>query len=180
MEGVARRSVRRLGRVAPSKLQNRSANAFSGYGRDEVAAYERYVEAGGALLLLADHMRYAEPDAVGAAFGIVFAGVTRGSQLLDTPTGHPIARDAGWLVYGVGSAVVEAPESAALIGRLTADGWVDLDFDGIAGPTDIVAPAVLGAMEHGAGRIVFSGDTNMWEGVPLPLVDNVLEWLRGD
>lgn len=154
------------------------ASAFSGYAPDEVSAYAKYVEQGGRLLLLNDHMRYAAPDAVGAAFGIVFAGITRGVQLLDSLDRHPIARDAGQLVYGVGSAIVEAPESAVIVGRLTSRGYADLDFDEAESPGDIVAPAVLGAMKRGHGRVVFSGDTNMWEQVPRPLVDNVLEWLE--
>ena len=155
------------------------ANAFSGYTAEEVASYEAYVDGGGALLLLNDHMRYAAPDQVGAAFGIVFEGITRGVQLFDELSEHAITKDVGALVYGVGSAIVEAPEAAAIVGRLSANGYADLDFDEVLGPGDIVGPAVLGAVQWGRGRIVFSGDTNMWEAVPLPLVANVLEWLGG-
>jgi hypothetical protein len=155
------------------------ANAFSGYAPDEVAAYEGWVEDGGRLLLLNDHMRFAAPDDVGAALGIVFGGVTRGAQRLDELAPHPIAKGVRALSYGVGSAVVGAPESAEVVGRLTSDGFADLDFDDALGPGDVPAPAVLGAMKHGRGRVVFSGDTNMWEWVPETLVDNVLEWLQG-
>jgi len=153
------------------------ANAFSGYTSDEVAAYRGYVDGGGGLLLLSDHMRFAAPDQVGASFGIVFAGLTRGAQLLDSLEEHAISRGVGPLSYLVGSAIVAAPESATIVGRLTLDGWADMDFDEVKGDLDVVAPAVLGAMKRGRGRIVFSGDTNMWQTVPRPLVGNVLEWL---
>jgi hypothetical protein len=155
------------------------ANAFTGYTSDEVKAYQAYVEGGGGLLLLNDHMRFASPDQVGAAFGIVFAGVTYGAQLMGPLEEHAIARGVGPLAYLVGSAITSAPESATIVGRLTADGWADLDLDQILGDGDLVAPAVLGAMKRGEGRMVFSGDTNMWQTVPQPLVDNVLEWLAG-
>jgi len=40
-------------------------------------------------------------------------------------------------------------------------------------------PDVLGLMDAGNGSIVFCGDTNMWQSVPQPLTDNVLEWFLG-
>jgi hypothetical protein len=43
-------------------------------------------------------------------------------------------------------------------------------------PGEPTAPAGLGVMPWGQGKIVFCGDTNLWEKVPQPLVRNTLRW----
>src|SRR4029453_8733676 len=60
--------------------------------------YRRYVERGGRLLLLADHMAHAPPDALGLAFGIDFQGITRGENVplyLRLARGYRSPRAAG-------------------------------------------------------------------------------------
>jgi len=154
------------------------AGEFGSYTPDEISAYQRYVGAGGRLLLLGDHMRYAPPDDLGQSFGLVFAGITRGENVLQFHAGHPITNGLGSLYYGVGSALVSAPDSALVLGVLDSASYVDLNDNAVQDAGEPSAPPVFGAMTFGSGRIVFCGDVNLWEWEESRgLVDNVLAWL---
>jgi hypothetical protein len=154
------------------------ANGFGTYSQDEVSAYREYMERGGRLLLLADHMKYAPPDLVGLAFGIDFEGITHGDNALSTFAAHAITDGVEPLTYMVGSGVISFPASAQIVGRLSRGSYLDLNKNGVQDATEPSAPAVLGVMSYGAGRIVFCGDINLWEQIPQPLVSNVLEWFK--
>jgi len=155
------------------------AGEFGGYTAEETAAYREYVRAGGRLLLLADHMRYAPPDELGRSFGLDFVGITQGGNVLRFISGHPITEGLGPLGYGVGSALLSIPASALVLGTLDSTGFVDLNDNGQQDEGEPSAPVVLGAMAFGSGRIVFCGDTNLWEwDTAQPLLDNVLAWFR--
>jgi hypothetical protein len=154
------------------------AHGFGEYSQAEVAAYYKYVERGGSLLLLSDHMMYAPPDGVALAFGIDFEGVTRGENYLSSLATHAITKSVEPLTYMVGSGIVSQPASAQIVGRLSSGSYLDLNKNGARDSTEPSAPAVLGVMRYGAGRIVFCGDVNLWEQVPQPLVNNVLGWFK--
>jgi hypothetical protein len=152
------------------------ANAFGGYSADEIAAYKDYVANGGSLLLLADHMKFAPPDAIALAFGVDFQGVTQGENFL-FPTGtHAVTSGVDPFPYMVGSGIVSAPAAAQIVGRLSDRSFLDLNNNGLRDSTEIAAPAVLAVMAYGQGRIVFCGDVNLWEMIPQPLLKNVLDW----
>ena len=153
------------------------ANHFGSYTDAEVLAYTEYARRGGSLLLLSDHSTYAPPDRIGPAVGIEFAGTTRGDNILDTFEAHDVTSGVGPLRYLVGSGIVTLPAGATIVGRLSAQSYLDLNSDGVQDAGDPNAPGVLGVMDFGTGRIVFCGDVNIWEVVPQPLVANVLQWL---
>jgi hypothetical protein len=153
------------------------ANHFGAYNDGEVAAYVGYVQRGGSLLLLADHGTYAPPDEIAPAFGIELAGTTRGDNILDTFEAHDVTSGVDPLPYLVGSGIVTLPAGAQILGRLSAQSYLDLNRNGMQDTGEPNAPGVLGVMPFGSGRIVFSGDVNMWETLPQPLVANVLAWL---
>jgi hypothetical protein len=157
------------------------AGVYGGYTPDEIAAYRAYVQGGGKLLLLADHMmQFVGPaDSIGISFGLRFAGITRGDNILETTPGHPITEGVGALSYRVGSGLLSYPDSAQILGTLSAGSYLDLNNNGSQDTGEPSAPAVLGAMTYGAGRIVFSGDTNFWEWIPEPLLSNILAWFAG-
>ncbi len=155
------------------------ASGFGAYSDNEIAAYQDYVQNGGNLLLLADHMLYAPLDRVALSFGIEFAGITRGENLLNDFVSHPITDRLTEERYLVGSGVIAYPATAQIIGRLSSGTYLDLNKNDLQDAGEPTAPDVLGVLTYGAGRIVFCGDVNMWEPVPQPLVDNVLAWLRG-
>lgn len=154
------------------------AVGFGGYTAAEIAAYQSYVQAGGRLLLLADHALHAPADGLAQSFGIQFAGVTRGANQLTSYAPHPITTGVGAFFYNVGSAVLAYPASAQIVGSLSAASYLDLNTNGVQDAGEPAAPHVLGVMTSGMGRIAFCGDTNLWETVPQPLVNNVLAWFE--
>jgi len=156
------------------------ANGFGTYTASEVDAYRDFVAGGGRLLLVNDHMRYAPPDGLAQSFGITFAGITRGENLLDAFMPHPITQGVVPLAYLVGSAIVALPGAAEPLGRLSAASYADLNDNGLQDANEASAPLVLAAMPFGSGRVVVFGDTNLWQSVPQPLVSNVLAWLEGN
>jgi hypothetical protein len=154
------------------------AGGFGGYAADEISAYRRYVGAGGRLLLLADHMLFAPPDDLAESFGLVFAGITRGDNVPQFKSGHPITNGRGPLAYGVGSALISIPDAAQVLGGLDSASYVDLNDNNQQDAGEPSAPPVFGAMTFGPGRIVFCGDVNLWEwDTSRDLVDSVLAWL---
>ena len=143
------------------------------YSAAEIAAYDAWVKDGGSLLLLSE---FNPQDQLATHFGITFKGKSGGKQLLSQYVAHPVVSGVGSIKYGVGSGITAKPPGAILVGSLSADSFLDLDNNGVKGPGDPAAPAVLGVMPLGLGRIVFCGDVNMWEQVPQPLVKNTLHW----
>ena len=147
--------------------------AHAPYTAAEIAAYDAWVKDGGSLLLLSE---FNPQDQLATHFGITFKGTSGGKQLLSQYVAHPVVSGVGPIKYGVGSGITAKPPGAILIGSLSPDSFLDLDNNGVKGPGDPAAPAVLGVMPLGLGRIVFCGDVNMWELVPQPLVKNTLHW----
>jgi hypothetical protein len=154
------------------------ASGFGTYTQDELDAYQSYVNAGGELLLLNDHMMNIAADQLAQSFGLEFAAITRGENILTIVADHAITVGVGDIAYGVGSGLLSYPASAQILGRLSTGSFLDLNKDDIQDSGEPSAPAVLGVMTYGAGRIVFCGDLNMWQWVPQPLVDNLFEWFR--
>ncbi len=148
---------------------------FGSYTVAEIAAYQNYVQNGGNLLLLADH--HAD-DGLAIGFGLHFQGATQGDNMLNNYTTHPLTSGVGPLFYNVGSGLTNYPPGAEIIGRLSLTSYVDYNDNHSKDPGEPSGPPVLGVMSYGKGRIIFCGDTNMWLGVPQPLVDNFLAWVN--
>jgi len=144
------------------------------YAPAEITAYHDYVTQGGGLLLLAE---FGPTDGVAASFGLTFEGRTRGDNILDTFTAHAITKGVGPLAYRVGAGLTKTPAAAHILGKLSTQSFLDLNANGVKDAGEPAAPPVLGAMAFGAGRIVFCGDANLWQGVPQPLTRNVIKWL---
>lgn len=144
------------------------------YTAAEIAAYDQWVKDGGGLLLLAEHHPH---DALAQHFGLQFQGIARGPQTLATFVPHPLTQGVGPLPYPAGSGLTAHPAAATILGRLAGATFLDLDDDGVKDPGEPAAPAALGVLPFGQGRIVFCGDANLWENVPQPLVRNTLRYL---
>lgn len=162
--------------LAPYDLVIRTSE-YGGYALAERDAYRSWVEGGGALLLLSDYQRYGERDRLAETFGILLRGVTVGENVIDLFAPHPITQGVQPLSYVVGSAFLSVPPSGEALASLSVKTFLDMDDDGIYDPGERIGPAVLGRMPYGSGEIVFCGDTNMWETVPQPLLDNTIAWL---
>lgn len=147
---------------------------FGNYQNTEITAYLDYVQNGGNLLLLADH---SATDGLATSFGLQFEGATRGDNQLTNFVAHPITQGVGPIFYNCGSGLTSYPGTAQILGSLSSLSYLDLNANGVQDSGEPSEPPVLGAMAYGNGRIVFCGDTNLWEMAPVPLTSNVLEWL---
>ncbi len=154
-----------------------------GYDSTEIAAYQGWVRAGGKLLLLNDIMKFSSGpiDRLGMSFGLVYAGVTTGNNLLVTCDCDAVTAGADPMYYGyygVGSGLIAYPDSATIDGWVDQGTYLDRNNDKEQEHDEPSAVAVMGTMRFGKGKIVFSGDVNMWEWLPEPLLTNVLAWLK--
>jgi hypothetical protein len=172
------RTLTITGTLLPSYDIVMRVTGFGTYTQPELSAYQAYVNDGGKLLLLGDHMMHLPADGLALSFGIRFAGITRGENRITTFAPHRVTADVEPLIYGVGSGIVAQPPGATILARLSEGSYLDLNKNNVRDSTDTPAPAVLGVMPYGKGRIVFSGDTNLWEWIPQPLLGNVLAWFK--
>ena len=159
-------------------IRANESGAFGIYAFTEREAYKEYVRRGGPLLLLGDIRSPSYADTLALLFGMQVQGITRGSQLMDFVP-HPITRGvpSGVLRYGVGSGIMDLPQTAKILAHLDGASYLDLNDNGIRDSGEPYAPPVMAIMKYHRGRIVFIGDTNLLEDVPQPLTDNTLRWL---
>jgi hypothetical protein len=150
------------------------AGGRAAYAAAEIAAYDAWVRDGGNLLLLLDHH---PNDPLAAHFGLQFQGAVLGKRMLSSFVPHPLTSGVAPLFYEAGCGLTKHPADAIVVGRLSADSFLDLNNNGAKDAGEPVAPDGLGVMPVGLGRIVFCGDVNLWELVPQPLVKNTLSYL---
>ncbi len=69
------------------------------------------------------------------------------------------------------------PGDAQILGYLSRSTYLDLNNNKKQESNEPTGAPVLGRMAFGQGEIVFCGDTNMWQTVPQPLVNDTIDWL---
>jgi thiol-disulfide isomerase/thioredoxin len=147
------------GRLAGATIVVRAG--FAGrYRPPEVEAYCDFAYAGGSVLLLRGIVRPGDEDqdAVARAFGVRFSDSVRMAAI---KRWAPIAltQGSGFVPYGVGSIVKEAPASAS-----------PLAF-GDNGET------VMGITQFGKGKVLFAGALLGLLNAPIPLTGRILDEL---
>lgn len=143
-----------------------SGNVFTD---EEVAAVARYVEAGGSLLLIADHTPYAGAAGnLAAAFGVQFADVfveDDGSGMFTREDGELIGDPVIGGVTRVrtfsGSAF-RAPGARPLL--VLGDGWTmqHMAANGLSEKHSATGLLQGALIEHGAGRVAVFGEAAMF------------------
>lgn len=154
----------------------------SAYTPDEIAAIQKFVERGGSLLLIADHMPFGgAAEALGGAFGVSFVNgftydskqesiftLRRGSGLAPHPITHGRTRaeridsvvaftgSAFWLPGG-GAPLMRIPPGSRVLSPLTA--WQFNDST-----PSIRADGMLqgAALRRGKGRVFVAGEAAMF------------------
>ncbi len=155
---------------------------FGPYLPAEIDAYDRWVKTGGRLLLLVDHH---PQDALAEHFGLQFRGIARipGPGPHNTTTRlnkfapDPLTQGVDPLQYLGGSGLTGQPAEAKILGWLSTEDYLDLNDNNVKDPGEPVGPAALGVLPFGQGRIVFCGDSNLWQAVPKRLIKNTLSYL---
>jgi hypothetical protein len=152
------------------------AGQFGAYSSAELEAYRRYVSQGGRLILLSEFHRPGETDPLAQTFGLDFRGTSRGENVMNRFTKHPITSGLSPIEYRVGSGLFAVPPSATILGYLSESTFIDLNDNGEIDPGEPIGAPVMGVMRFGKGQIFFLGDTNTMELVPQPLIDNLLRF----
>jgi hypothetical protein len=158
------------------------ASGFGPYLPAEVDTYESWVKTGGRLLLLVEER---PQDALAERFGLQFRGIARipgpGPHNTTTRLGKfasdPLTQGVDALKYLGGSGLTAQPPEAKILGWLSTEDYLDLNDNNVKDPGEPVGPAALGILPFGQGRIVFCGDSNLWEAVPKRLIKNTLSYL---
>jgi hypothetical protein len=158
--------------------------AFGDYSPSEIEAYDTWVTGGGGLLLLEGHH---PKDALAEHFGLQFRGVARVPGAADERASlvtelasfvpHPLTHGVQAVPYVAGSGLTAWPPDAQILGHLSRNAYLDLNDNRTQDPGEPSAPAALGVLPHGQGRIVFCGDSNFWRKLPQPLLQNTLAYL---
>lgn len=152
------------------------AVASGAYSSDESNAYLSYVSLGGTLLLLTDH--HGEFNNLTFSFGLDFRGLSLGSNVVNRFMEHPITSGVTTLTYGVGSGLISYPPDADIIGWLSDDTFIDLNYNGAWDSGEPFGAPVLGCMSYDDGKVMFFGDVNgAIEAVEQPFTDNYINWL---
>ncbi len=156
------------------------AGAFGGYSAAEIAAYVEYVgRSDASLILISEFQRPGWTDPVAEALGLKFKGVARGEVTNFTP--HPITSGSGAFEFNAGSVLLDPDitPDIEVLGRLGPEDFVDLNGNDSPDPGEPKGSAVMGVLHGNAARVFFLGEINGIEGVPQPLVDNLVAWAFG-
>ncbi len=148
----------------------------SAFTPEEIAAIKAWVEGGGSLFLIADHMPFAGAvQDLAAAFGVSFANDFAryrepGAEVFSLKNGglhpHVISRGVTSVEAFTGSSFT-APAAATPIMTLDkrfqiVEPQVAWKFDGLAGRPATTSDLRLAAMPFGAGRVVFASEAAMF------------------
>ncbi len=124
---------------------------------EELRAYGLFLRRRVTLVLLSDHRNTDPTDELAESLGVTFGGAVEGA--ITILGDHPIVQGTEGTPYLVGAAVTDyEPAKIEILGQL-ADGTL-----------------VMGLVRSTNAKIFFCGDTNTFELVPQPLVDNLLAW----
>ena len=133
------------------------AAEWGSYRGSELAAYGRFVERETTLILLSDHRKTDPSDELAEMLGVTFTGFLGGS--VNRFATHAITNDVwGGLYYDGAVATSFNTNDVEVIA------WVDYN------------QPVMGVINSHVAKIFFSGDTNIFQSVPQPLVDNLVSW----
>lgn len=152
------------------------ANATQDLTPDEIAAVRAWVEAGGGLLLIADHMPFSHAaDGLARAFGFSFENsfafeAERGPELFSRENGRlldsPVSADIDSL-YAFTGTVLHAPSQATVVMRL-GTGWSiyypkkPWKFDGVPARSSTDQDLRGALMGIGKGRVAMFSEAAMF------------------
>ena len=154
------------------------AGGFGVYSRDEILAYDNFLNHNGSLLLLEDFVNYSDDDSLAEHIGVKFEGVISGTVTRFTP--NDITTGVTAFPYLVGSVVTNASSNhnMMILGSFDSNYYFDRNNDGIFDEGDILAPPVMGILyTYSNSRIFFLGEINGLETIPQPFTQNLFTWL---
>ncbi len=127
------------------------------YSASELQAYAALGSCPVTILLLGDFLGPGQGDALAAGLGVTLRGSFNGN--ITSFASHPITAGVTSVPFIAGSEVNLSASPAVQV-----LGWLDTGHP------------VMGILSNQRAKIFFIGDTNGIEGVPQPLVDNLITW----
>jgi hypothetical protein len=152
-------------------------NGFEPYSNNELNIYTKLVERGMNLVFFTDHKRYDRTDELGDLLGLQFEGVARGTISKFTP--HAITENLTDLDF-LGSVLTNAGQNPdiEILGWLGEDDYADLNFNDVQDPDEPVSPPVMGILHYPNSKVFFLGDSNTFQWMPQPFINNLMVWMR--
>jgi hypothetical protein len=157
-------------------IGNRGGACFP-YAEAEIAAYRRFVESGGRLLLLSSFIGPGRDDGLASSFGLRVGGISEGERRVNRFTPHPVTLKVKNIFPYIGSGILDAPSDFTILAFASKGTFQDLNVNHQPDRGEPVGVGVWGVMNIGRGVLLFVGDTRTLELVPQPLTDKVISFL---
>lgn len=153
------------------------AGKFGNYSESELKAYDEFLDKKSSLILISEFLRSGERDELAERIGIPFTGLAKGEVKIFAD--HPITKNVIPFSYITGSVVLDVSSNPMIevLGCLAEDTPVELSNSKISNQVDPPdGIAVMGILHHPKAKIFFIGDINGIEGMPQPLISNLVHW----
>ncbi len=150
------------------------AGSYLPYGMAESEEIACYVENGGNLMLLLDHSH--TNNILPWHLGLQFWKTNTNDVIIEFQK-HYITGNRSYEhpINGV-SALNRSKNPVDVIARLSAATYLDTNYNEIKDPEEVNAPIVIGTMQFGKGKVLFSGDINIWHYEANDLFKNAVSW----
>ena len=150
------------------------AGSYLKYSDTESEMIYDYVRKGGKLMLLLDH----SPDnSLASKFGLDFQKPNENNGKLIFEN-HEITSNID-IEYAFNISGFSGLNSSVLdydvIARMDEETFLDLNYNGFHDHDEICAPTLIGTMNLEKGKMIFSGDVNIWQNYT-KLFMNTIEW----
>jgi len=151
-----------------------AVGSFTSWTDTESEKIVDFVRNGGKLMLVLDHT----PDnSLSSRFGLEFRS-TIVNEVRVMFEIHEITGDqtSDFNTMGV-SGLVSSDSTIDVVARLSNEDYIDINNNTVQDDTDVSSPVLIGTMDFGEGKILFSGDVNIWQQIP-ELFENAISWFN--
>lgn len=151
--------------------------AGSVYSDDaDIQKYLRFIDRPTSLVLIGEYLRANGRNPLAERLGIHFAGTAFGN--VTRFAAHPITQGATPFFFNAGAVVIDTTSNPRIqfLGWLESDAYVDLNGNGTRDPDEPAGMPVMGLVQEPKSKVFFLGELNGLEGVPQPLVSNLVAW----
>jgi hypothetical protein len=155
------------------------AAPFFEYSDEELAAYKKFLNKHGAILLFQDHLSYDVNDKLSEFLGVSFKGAVSG--VITNFANHEITKNIVPLPFFAGAVATNTENNPdiTVLGSIGKGDYTVLNgADPFNGQVPDIDPPVMGLVTSFPNtKIFFIGDMNGMENVPQPLTQNIVNWL---
>jgi len=133
-----------------------------------------YVRNGGKLMLLLEHTP--TNNILPFHLGLQFWETNTNDVIIEFQK-HEITGNKSYEhpINGV-SGLLKSDNEVDVVARLSEETFLDTNYDGVIDDYEVIAPVVIGTIQFGQGRILFSGDINIWQWEENELFKNAISW----